>query len=341
MTRQALLHIGMNKTGTGAIQRTFDGYSDATWVYADLGHPNHSHVLARAFLERPGPRFLVTGNIAAERAAALARLEAAFARDGRSVVVSGEAMSRFGDPGAVGRLLGWMRGHVDEVRVLAYVRDPASFIPSAFQQVLRKSMPPTELEQIAPRYRKRFMEWVKQAGRRKVELVPFDPARLAEGDLLVDFARRVGLSEDHARGHGVRHNDSLSAEATAVLCALRLRMGQKRVPPQYQSANARILQLLASFGSGRFAFSSRALADVLDRQATDIAWIERIMGRALPAPNLEGRRAFDGLDDILDYASTLGPALAGHLERNAVAPAGAAGDPGEMLERLLRRRGPT
>lgn len=221
--------------------------------------------------------------------------------------------------------------------MLAYVRDPQSFVPSAFQQILRKSMPPTDLSRLAPNYRRRFIDWVKQAGRRNVELVPFDPACFAEGDLLVDFARRVGLSEDHVRTHGVRHNDSLSAEATAVLCALRLRMGRKRLTPALQVANTQVLQLLSSFGSERFRFSPAAAGDMSDRQAADLAWVERIMGYPLPKPELDGRRTFDGIDGILRYAATLGPALARHLERNGVDPAGAEHDPAKALEGLLYR----
>lgn len=329
----------MNKTGSSSIQRTFASYEDDDWRYLQLGRPNHSAFFAMAFLDQP-PRHIVNGleldGAKPTREGALAALRAELRRDGRSVVISGEGLSNFCNRDTAQAITGVLKEDADEVAALAYVRDPVSFASSVFQQVVRQSLPDPDLGKLLPGYRGRFGPWMQALGRPNVTLVAFDPSGFAGGDLMVDFARRVGLSEQHARAEAIRRNDSLSAEATALLYALQRRIGQRRLAGDLLAGARRTAVLMRGFGHRKFAFSPAALAPGLERQAADIAWVEQRIGHALPAPSHEGKVLFDGTDSLLDFAATQGAALAGHLDAAGLDATGAQADPAAALERVLR-----
>lgn len=335
MVRRCLLHIGMNKTGSTSIQHTFDHYADGTWRYLDLGSSNHSHLLALAFREA------VPANIQADlalnapgltRDEARQRFHRALALDDRSVVVSAEGMSIFSATD-VQALIADLREHVDEVRCLGYVRDPVGLVSSNFQQVLRRSLPKADHATLLPNYRKRFGCWIQAIGPDAVTLVPFHSSCWAERDLLIDFARRAGLSEDHARTAAQRKNTALSAEATALLYAYRLRASASSAGPKKREQ--RSLKLLRLYGTRKFTFSVAGLAAGLDRISRQVDWVEARMGRPFPATDQGGRMRFDSPGALIDYAGGLGADLATFLAARKVRVAADPSDPVVTLQRLV------
>ncbi|MEM0978577.1 MAG: hypothetical protein AAGJ34_13665 [Pseudomonadota bacterium] len=57
--KSVILHIGLHKTGTTAIQHAFSGYDDGTTVYGRFGDPNHGSAIITALTNRRtgDPRF--------------------------------------------------------------------------------------------------------------------------------------------------------------------------------------------------------------------------------------------------------------------------------------------
>lgn len=330
----------MNKTGSSSIQKSLARYSDDTHRYLRLGHPNHSALLSLAFLETP-PVNILTHPAIVQRGltpeGARGALRQALRRDRRSVVISGEGLSANFGPAAIDAVLALLREEVDEIAAIAYLRDPASYAVSNFQQMARLGQPPADVARMLPRYRRRLGPWRRVLGRASVTFVAFDPGGFAEGGLVADFAQRVGLDLAEAGQRLRRANPTPSAEATAVLYALHRHMGHRRVPDSLLPAGRVLVGLLRDFGAARFAWSAAALAPGLARRASDIAWAEACMGRAMPVPDFSGRLVFDSAADLRDYAATLGPALAAHLAAKGYDAPGVETDPAGGLAQLLRK----
>ncbi len=334
MTRTCHLHLGMNKTGSSSIQRTFADYADPKLRYAKLGQPNHSKAMVLALGDRL-PVGLAEGIDAggekAARAAAIRLLGNELSKDDRDIIISGEGLSNLGRFGAVPRLVAFLRAAGLEPRCLAYVRAPGGFVSSVFQQIVRESAAPA-VENLWPKYQKRFGPWIRELGVDGVSLVPFERDNFAAGDLLSDFANRLGLDPDYVAPNAVRWNDSLTAEATALIFVLRQRVGRRGA--DRKKANGKLVTLLRRFGQNKFGFSRDCLAGILQDNRADLDWIEDKMGSAFAVPDKVDGLAFDGTDDLADYAHSLGDRLADFLEDVFASDFGARGDPVGALERL-------
>lgn len=327
MPREALIHIGMHKTGSTSIQRTFAKYADDAWRYVDLGHPNHSRALALAFRDPPAPRFVRGRDPAQLRKDMRRALKAQLALDDRSVILSAEDLSYF-PADSIKALLGLLSRHVDCYRVLGYLREPTSLVSSSFQELLKRRLPNLDHAQRFPKYKKRLAPWVAQAGRENCDFVLFDRAHLRDGDLLRDFAHRVGVSPDYAVDHAASANEGMSAELAALIFAIRCRIDQDQGQQPPVEAMRRMMKGLADFGAGKLGFSEDSLQDAFAENADQIAWAEDALGCAFPDANLAGRLCFDNSSELRAYADTLGPQLADYCQaQDMVAPNGVEQDP--------------
>jgi hypothetical protein len=327
----------MNKTGSTSIQRTFQNYADDDRIYLNLGDWNHSRILVVAFASDPQRGFLRSNDVGAEREAARQSIAEALSADMRSVVVSGEELSTYASEQLCSGLLDFFGQHVDEIRALAYVRDPYSFVSSAFQQRVRTWPHSVNLSDYAPNYRERFQPWLHAVGDQGLSLVPFDRAEFAEGNLLIDFAQRVGFARSYALTHAFQANPALSAEVTALFYALHRWRSAGRICADDPSDRRRTVWLLMDFGSNRFAFSRAALAQALAPHRDDIAWVEEALGWTFdePAADPPGHLVFDGAEDLLDYAESLGPELRQYLSGKLEGTVPATDDAATLLEAAI------
>ena len=136
--QEIILHIGMHKTGSTAIQSALTGYDRDGARYANLGRANHSVPLMFAF----DPEATVeTGSWVAhfgftrrqcDRMAlnAHAALDRELSLDRRMLIFSGEALSVWSEQ-AVPALACRLQGCADTIRVLAYVILSITPVPSS------------------------------------------------------------------------------------------------------------------------------------------------------------------------------------------------------------------
>ena len=335
-----LLHLGMAKAGSTAIQEALAGYRDGAWEYLDLGEPNHSATLGLALLEAPPRRLYRSGEAgaqAAEREAARGRLLAALPGE-RGAILSGEELSvAFRTREACEGVAALLRGHARVVRGLAYVRDPASFARSQFQQRLRLEAVRLDVGRLLPFYRRRFRPWVGALGEEGLALVDYGRAAGGPGGLVADLAARAGLERvPPARG---RPNASLSAEAVAVLFALRREDGAPPLHGPGRAANARLLEMLSGFGRGRLGFGPGLMERGLLRQANDLRWAERRIGTALARLEAGADVVVEGEGDLLDLAAGAAPALAEWVEARGLGRAAAGEGAAAVLRGAARRLG--
>lgn len=285
MARRLWLHIGMHKTGSSSIQSAMRGYDDGRVAYLDWPDENHSHLMGCAFREadvagqvrrgfaRDTAEYLAVADVLR------ARLAERLAASDRDIVISAEDLTTGIDAADVRRLLDFMARFFDEVRVIAYVRDAPSYVISAFQEIQKVQVAPFSLPELVPGYQERFGPWEDAVGRDAMTYVPFSRRFLHAGDVVTDFAVRLGLAELAA---DVRANGAMSAEAVAVIFAAW------RLPFVGAAKRAGLVKCLLprleGFGSHRLGLTAAAVDEVRRLAAQDIAWMEARLGVPLVPP---------------------------------------------------------
>jgi hypothetical protein len=329
----------MSKTGSSSIQKVLQGYGDDRIAYADLGLPNHSVPLMRAFTDSRNPRLFKSADPElweAERAAARELLRAAVEAGPRSLILSGEDMWAFFPAEACRRCADFLRARFARVEALVYLRSPQSYARSAFQERLKKAAEPFNPAALVPPYRERGERWAQALGGHPTYLL-YHRARLAGGDVVVDFAGRLGLDPAWVAARNLRFNETLSAEATAVLYLIRRRHGAPMRGGAERRANRALIHALLGFGTRRFAIAPEVLAPHIAARAADIAWAEERLGACFPAEAAGDAVVFASEDDILALAAAQAAPLAEHLRRLRLIEGGRGATVEQVTDALLQR----
>ena len=303
-----ILHAGMHKTGSTAIQERFGTHGVpgvAVPGVAVSGGPraNLSDIVLLLFAEGPlldkihAARWPHLSRRALLRARARSRDQlaaqiAGWLADGTAprFLISAEDISAPDfDRAAVARMaafFGQFGGQFGaETHVHAYVRAPASFMQSAFQQRVKQEKPGAvdlDAANLWPRYRARFEPLDDVLGPDRVHLRAFDPDAFTGGDVVADFAGWLGVGPVTAPP--ARANDGLSCEAVCVVfCRLAGLLPEDYPAPDLAARfRATPARALAGFGTRRFAFSQPFLDPARAAQRADLDWIEARLGRGLP-----------------------------------------------------------
>ncbi|MEM6743684.1 MAG: hypothetical protein AAF676_08100 [Pseudomonadota bacterium] len=289
--RTCYLHLGMPKTGSTSIQTAFAGYRDRGLVYPRFRTPHHGGTLRARFSDSPAnmPKHRVDA-LGTEEVQKRARAEtAAFDRamkTDKNVVLSCEWIVESLSAGEVAEMFAFFKESFDRLVVIAYVRPLASLVDSQFQQRVRMgkrsfSVPP-------PPYRGFFAPILANVAREDLQLVRFDRADLAGGDVVVDFARRVGAGEVPKLESEV--NESLSAEAVGAIFAFN-KYGGYLLPPRERARSLLMMRkTLKDVGEIKFGLGQELIEAHLATHADEVAWMEDqagfdVKGVIKPAPD--------------------------------------------------------
>lgn len=281
---RTILHIGMSKTGTTALQESL-ARSRKHLATRGVLYPRgptgssqrHHQVIAcglAPFQRLPREFHSRYGDAATARAAYRAfaaglRDQVAQARPA-ALVLSGESMFRPLDAEARRNLLELLDGFGGDARIAAYVRRPSAHFLSHIQQAMRYSHRPRavvsrEILPVLDGYAALF-------GAGAIDARAFRRDTMVEGDVVADFCARHLAAWGVARADLARpgfSNESLSAEACDV--SRRYRLAFHR-------------------GVDRFSPDSKALL-------TELAAIDATLDA--PRPRLRA-----GLAEAIDHAST-------------------------------------
>lgn len=244
------LHVGMDKTGSTAIQRALyhnrETARAAGLLYPALPTGNHSPFIDAQFrgpAERIAAVLRARGNGVfvdrreAMRAAFLNELKEGVAA-GLDALVSAETAGSLSHAEATA-LRNLVAPLFQRVLVLGFVRPPKGYVRSAAQQALRDGKTVEDLLAAprAPRYRARFEPLVEVFGRQNVRLSVFRPDQLVDGCVLqslvamMDIDRR-GLT--HLRTERV--NEAMSLTAGKLLSVLNAAQRAKELPSDLHPA---------------------------------------------------------------------------------------------------------
>ena len=221
---ELILHIGSHKTGTSSIQhflaaqREALAREDVAYLLPDRDGRHSAFNLIRTSGELEGFRARV------HRARADRLLQPRATRN----IVSTEIFFWLSDPEEVATLAELIRPRFDRITVLAYLRRQDLLAVSHRNQVMNGA-PALQFYGLhahpLPDYRPhlhRYFDyaaklldlWGGAFGQDSLRIVPFEPASLAGGDVVTDFATRLGF--DLAPAAPVRRNTSTGIERLFV-----------------------------------------------------------------------------------------------------------------------------
>jgi len=292
--KKLVLHIGLHKTGTTAVQETLHENRNIGLKHG-FHYPAFTANFSRALygVFGPEPHKLLINQLngldtaekfAAPRRNTRARLIREFsAIEDTTTLVSAEDATAL-PLLDVNALAEFLRPFFDKIEILAYVRAPRSQINSMIQQQVRKGF---ELEQLlaappAIQYRERLEPYFSVFGAKNVSVKPFAPNLLHRECIIADVLHHIEFSDTlYNQLAIVRKNDALSWPATLYLNALNKKLplyengkiNKKR--QKHLIANARKIK------GEKFALPYSYLNQVCSAHTEDIAWVEEKLGTKL------------------------------------------------------------
>jgi nucleoid DNA-binding protein len=335
---RCIIHIGMHKTGSTSIQWSLEGFEDNRFFYARLGNGgNHSLPIYSMFMNNPERHHLhrAGGRDPESVQAYIEQVRADLDRtivaaQGRTLLISGEDISVLPKP-HLAKLRDYFGGRFEDMTIVGYVRPPAAYMASNFQQRARHAW----LESVEPKamyrnYQETFGKFDHVFGREKVQLWKFDPGVFPDGCVVQDLCARIGVVLPKERI--VRLNESASRQAIAALYTYG-KLGGEHGSRTLTGAECLKLSNLIG-GSGKFRFSPDAVRPVLEANRSDIEWMEARLGHSLNE-DLDERRPTDVRDesDLMRPDSELVSKLLTLL--GDAAPEGVKGETPQEVGRLV------
>lgn len=277
--RTCYLHLGMPKTGSTSIQNAFFGYEDSDLSYAKMRHKNHQVPIDLKFSQNAFHLpFLRDREIS--RAQTTKRILAAklnlrrAVTNSKSTVFSGEDILDRLNPGEIANMLAFFKSHYDRLIPIIYVRPLAALASSQFQQRVKNGHGIFKIPK--PDYRKRFEAVVRSSDVDEVIFVRFERDSLVGGDVVTDFAHRIGAAS--VPKSAAVANESLSTEAVGALYGFNKFTGWQ-LPARHRTRMLReMFETLQGKGDRKFGFARELLEKHLAACADDIAWIEATAG---------------------------------------------------------------
>jgi hypothetical protein len=305
------VHFGVRKTGSSSIQETLyrnDGQRFG-YHYPDLKLANGSLAVSQAFVaaERLVKRKLADDVTAAEtqRDRVLQMLAHALAAGhvDRPTILSAESIASF-DPEALKRLDDFARSHSRNHRYIGYLREPASFEKSAFQETVKRQAPRAAWlnpdappEALRSDQHKVVMQLDELVGRQNVLAFAFDRRSFPQGDVVRHFLQQVGVRDDGLKIS--RANDGLSLLAVKLLYIYRTLLAAHDHDLKSGTTLEPFLADVGGLGGQSFALHPEVSQRILAANQPLLDWSAARLDRPLQAPTLQEDGGVRSEQDLL------------------------------------------
>jgi hypothetical protein len=310
--KTCVLHVGMAKTGTTSIQSTLSlAPPTPGFHYLRSGEANAGRALGAAFMRSPSHfrpiRKLGLDNATVDqmKSAVLSDLEDQLSRPATTFIASSEMLGLF-DEASLTRMRDWFERRVDAIRLIAYIREPASYMDSMFQQSLKNGNSAFDVDARYPNYRERFAPMEKVFGRAQITYRAFTPKALVNQCVVRDLMSLIGVD---IPGLTIKRiNESLSREAVGLLFAYRLHGPKYGIGAEAMRSNRTLIRCLRDVPGERFRLARNLVAPVIEANGPDMAWMaERLGGTLVPKlSDDDDEQAVRGEADLLRFSvSTL------------------------------------
>ncbi|MEB3265811.1 MAG: hypothetical protein VKN13_04275 [Cyanobacteriota bacterium] len=333
----------MPKTGTSSIQETlYYELLDPGFVYCSFGEINGSYALSAFVGKTPYIASLrgLAGGADAYRRRMLERLRRSVERAqgrGAELIVSAEFCFMWGrQEHQAFRALAQQHGL--NLQLVLYVRPPLDWLASSLAQNLKFGQYATHADLLQRcsstpiRRQLGFTERLEMLaelyGPKAVTVRPFLRQQLAEGCVVRDFCRVVGLTRQPRRIH--RQNEGLSLTASQCLHLRNLALGRPlRGAWELVRRDGLLVRLEQLFRhEPGLRLHAAVLGDLEPFVQQQLADLEQRHGVALPLSTAAADAGLTSLDSLLE----LSPAVHQRLQEAT----GAAGTPQQALAQLER-----
>lgn len=284
---KVILHIGMPKAGSTALQQTLGAIAPALrargYCYpVGDGLPKNHNMLVCGFLEPERlPRLF--RQIYKKDARRLRRDfngfmtgigERARASGAHTLILSGEMLFRKLGPKKIAALRKELSAFADEFTVIAYARSPAQFYMSQVQQVLKAAH---KIANPVPQvYRAPLEAWEGLTD--DIRVVAYAREQLHGADITRDFLHRISPDLDTVlRDRHIRDsNQSISAEGMDILHKYRLYAHEQK-EGVFTPDTRKLLKLIGD-AEGRIGGFTKPVAhaslrEYLTRSSVDLLWL--------------------------------------------------------------------
>ncbi|MBL4812915.1 MAG: hypothetical protein JKX69_11305 [Rhodobacteraceae bacterium] len=337
--RRCILHLGMHKTGTTMLQNTFSNYRDKNFRYLNLGHPNHSKLVGVGFQKVPYASHYSNPDQAtwpAQKKKARATFMSALNAADRSIIISGEEIARLSKKADCEALVDAIGTRFDRIEMLTYIRDPAGFMRSSFQQIMKARQVELDYAALFPKYFKHFRNWELALERQpSPTFVLYDRNNFMHQDLARDFGWRIGLDDKRVKRlkKFAGLNASLSAESLAVLYVYRQARGS--VAPHERQMNSLLIRVMKDFGKNSYQLDPERIDALMKENSDEVNWIESKINARF-APQKPADITFTDGNSLYDYARQVGPELAAYIRSLRFEPVNDGSDIPELLDGLIK-----
>lgn len=292
-SKRAILHIGIDKTGSTTIQNTLhqahrELLQEERILYPSIA-ANHSVFLTTVFHEKP-PKILPLIDSRANNKAAIGRLKNEYfdqfntdliKHNWRTIILSAEGLCD-SPPNAILSLLEWITPHVEEIEVVAFVRHPVDWTRSVVQERLKMGFTLKQLSDTlpAPRWQQRFTPWIDLVGLKNMKIISFEDARARDG-ILAHFLRAASLPYERIitlLPDTVRANKAMSMEAALLISSLNR---QRPLLVDGKVSHERAwpgIDRLMSIPGNPFQLSRSDIARAKERNRDDVRWLNDLLG---------------------------------------------------------------
>ena len=186
---------------------------------------------------------------------------------------------------------------------------------SSMQQLLQSSENSFDLKYVYPNYKSRFQPWIETLGAENVTLIEYHPSRLHGGNVITDFAARLGVREISIRKE--TRNKAQSAEAVAVQQLWNRKLNAEDLS-FYQRARISFgRREVVKFGTHRFGVEPELLQDICRDNQGDIAWAEEKLGQPFaPYKPKPDALLFNSEEHFSDFANSAEQSFWNHVAEN-------------------------
>ncbi len=276
-----ILHIGINKTGTSSLQKTFSENADALRAlgicYPETGRGGGAahHDLSRALKGMPAERL---GLPAAWREDFIAEAESC-----PTCLVSSEDFATMPDPAMAATLF-----PPGETRVVVYLREHVSHLVSWYQQYIHSTPSSLDFSDFTKLNRKAFHSildgWARVYGSENLVVRLYDRAALTNSDIVSDFASSVfPQAQAKLSETGRANNPSLAGNLFFLKRALNLVSSREALTSRIQHELSRLTLFDPTF-QGRIPVDAATVSDLAAQFARDRKALTRDFDIALRPP---------------------------------------------------------
>tara|TARA_Y100000296_G_C5156992_1_gene249673 strand:+ start:308 stop:1345 length:1038 start_codon:yes stop_codon:yes gene_type:complete len=213
--RKAMIHIGMGKTGSSAIQEFFTKLNNEKVLYPVISETGHQNieVLFREYesVGRGIKSNVSEGLYSKFKSDFKEKLESEL-KTGTDVLISAEYLFNF-TVKEVASLRSYLELHnINEFKVIAYVRAPEKFYLSALQQRLKASYKVESPSSFKVGFKRRLSAWMEVFGKENVLVREYSRETLIQRDVIHDFVSQYNnFFETNVEARPISANKSMSA----------------------------------------------------------------------------------------------------------------------------------